>query len=228
MSSILKALKKLEREKSQQRDDHIDLARDIFRGSESRRGPDWLTIIIAGAVALALVAVLLFVLRVMERGQVGGTVTSPAIRLVPPPVVQQGNDSVVEEIVDQRRPQRAAPVAVQRPAPTRRTLPPEVATIPAKGPDPMVVEEILSPPPKIANPVAQPVSEAVTPQLTAAPEGVVLTAIVFQPEREARIAVINELPVMEGSFVGEFKVEEIQIDRVILSHSGSHFEVRAP
>jgi len=227
MSSILKALKKLEREKSQQRDDHIDLARDIFRGSESRRGSDWLTIIIVGAVALALVAVILFVLRLMERSQIGEAVAPPAMRLASPPVVQQSNDSVVEEIVDQRRPQMRVPAA-QRPAAIRRNLPSEVARVPAKGPDPVVVEEILSPPSAIANQAAQPLPQTVTPQLAAAPEGVVLTAIVFQPEREARIAVINDLPVMEGSFVGDYRVEEIRIDRVILSHNGTHFEVRAP
>lgn len=221
MSSILKALKKLEREKSQQRDDHIDLARDIFRGSESRRGPDWLTLVIAGAVALTLVAVILFVLRLMERDPVGGAVARA--RPVSSPVAQQSNDSVIEEIVDQRRPQMRAPAAARRPAPTHRAS--EVATIPAKGPDPVVVEEILSPPPPTINPVVPPVTATATSQLAPAPEGVVLTAIVFQAEREARIAVINDLPVMEGSWVGEFKVEEILIDRVILSHNGTHFVV---
>lgn len=226
MSSILKALKKLEREKSLQRDDHIDLARDIFRGSERRRGPDWLTIILAGAVVLTVVAVTLVVLRLMERREMvsGVPSQSPASRAVLAPSVPENDAGVVEELVDQRRPQVRAPAAVQRPVPTRRT-PIEVAAIPVKGPEALVVEEVLSPPARV--PVA-PSPQPVSPQIAPAPEGLALTAIVFQAEREARIAVINELPVMEGSHVGDYMIMEIQADRVILSRSGAFFELLAP
>ncbi len=226
MSSILKALKKLEREKSRQRDDHVDLARDIFRGGERRRGPDWITVIVTGVVVLSVVAVILLVLRQMEGVERVGEARAPAavVRPATPSPGAAANASVVEELIDQRRPQVRPPLSIQQKSPAMGERP-AIAVIPPQGSVAVVVEEVLTP---SAAPLPPPVAASPAPSLDPAPASLVLSAIVFQPEREARIAVINDLPVMEGSQVEEYRVEEIQIDRVILSRDGKLFEVRTP
>ena len=228
MSSILKALKKLEREKSRQRDDHVDLARDIFRGSERRRGPDWITVIVTGVVVLSVVAVILLVLRQMEGSTNVGQGEAPAVvnRPAAPSPGSAPNASVAEELIDQRRPQVRPPPAIRKPSANKGARPATAVIPPGRG-EAIVVEEVLPPPAAVPVPPPAVVPPRV-PTFSPAPPGLVLSAIVFQAEHEARIAVVNDLPVMEGSQVGEFRVDEIQADRVILSRNGTLYEVRTP
>jgi len=229
MSSILKALKKLEREKSRQRDDHIDLARDILRGGERRSGRDWSTILVTAAIVVAVVVVTLIALRQMDRGDkavessVQLTVDRPVVSSPMAPAVVE---SVVEELIDQRRPQVRPPAPVRRTTTVRGEIPP-VASIPKLGSEATVVDETL-PPPVAAVAVPPAVAVVTAPPILPVRESFILSAIVFHPDREARIAVINDLPVMEGSMVGDYRVDEIQTERVILSREGSLFEVHVP
>jgi general secretion pathway protein B len=52
-----------------------------------------------------------------------------------------------------------------------------------------------------------------------------LTGIAFQEDRAARLAVINDLPVMEGTMIEGARVMEISEDRVRFNYSGRNFEV---
>jgi general secretion pathway protein B len=52
-----------------------------------------------------------------------------------------------------------------------------------------------------------------------------LTGIAFQDGRESRLAVVNELPVMEGTMIAGARVVEISRDRVRFDVSGRSFEV---
>lgn len=229
MSSILKALKKLEREKSRQRDDHVDLARDIFRGGERRRGPDWITVIITGVVVLSVVVVILLVLRQMEGVERVGKDRAPAAvaRPATPSPGAAANASVVEELIDQRRPQVRAPQELRRPS-AGKSVRPATAVIPPGSSEAQVVEEVLAPPATLSGSPPTMSAPLSAPTYSPAPPGLFLTAIVFQEEREARIAVINDLPSMEGSLVEAFGVEEIHVDRVILSRDGLLYELRMP
>jgi general secretion pathway protein B len=73
-------------------------------------------------------------------------------------------------------------------------------------------------------PPAKPAAPAVVPQQPARPN-LVLSGIVFQPDRQARLAVVNDLPVMEGTVIEGARVEEILADRVRFAWEGSTLEV---
>jgi len=53
----------------------------------------------------------------------------------------------------------------------------------------------------------------------------VLSGIVYQQQREARIAILNDLPTMEGADVAGYRLQEILPDRVVLLQGGHRFEV---
>jgi general secretion pathway protein B len=99
------------------------------------------------------------------------------------------------------------PAVVSTARPARR--PAETAAV-AKTP-------VLAPP-------AKPAAPAVVPQQPARPN-LVLSGIVFQPDRQARLAVVNDLPVMEGTVIEGARVEEILADRVRFAWEGSTLEV---
>jgi general secretion pathway protein B len=73
-------------------------------------------------------------------------------------------------------------------------------------------------------PPAKPAASAVVPQQTARPN-LVVSGIVFQPDRQARLAVVNDLPVMEGTVIEGARVEEILADRVRFAWEGRTVEV---
>ena len=52
-----------------------------------------------------------------------------------------------------------------------------------------------------------------------------VSGIAYRTEREERLAVVNDLPVMEGTVVEGARVEEILADRVRFSSAGRSFEV---
>ncbi len=54
----------------------------------------------------------------------------------------------------------------------------------------------------------------------------VLTGIVHQESPESRIAIINDLPVMEGTLVEGYQVVSIDPDRVLLSKDNAEFTLR--
>jgi general secretion pathway protein B len=50
-----------------------------------------------------------------------------------------------------------------------------------------------------------------------------LSGIIYQSSPEDRLAIINDLPVMEGTLVADFEVRSIYPDRVILQRGNSEF-----
>lgn len=54
----------------------------------------------------------------------------------------------------------------------------------------------------------------------------VLSSIVYHEDPDARLAVINDLPVMLGTAIEEAVVDDIFRDRVRLSQNGKSFEIR--
>jgi len=163
MSSILKALKKLESEKSQRDELSTAVASDILRSSRRGRASS-LSVIIAGVI----VAVIL----VAMSGYFIATRVPNADRT-------------------------AAPVAEPRVA--------QSPAIPAVQSRPDRAETVRS-----------------VPSINL-PE---LSGIVYQDNVESRLAVINDLPVMEGTLVEGFLVKSIQPDKVVISQNGTEYDLR--
>ena len=53
----------------------------------------------------------------------------------------------------------------------------------------------------------------------------VVSAIVWQEDSSARMAVVDGLPVMTGEFVGTAKIQEILRDRILFTERGMLFTV---
>jgi len=66
------------------------------------------------------------------------------------------------------------------------------------------------------------------PVLSSAPEGVKLTGIAWQDNRNLRRAVVNDILVGEGAVVADAKVLEIKPNVVRFEKNGSLFEVTLP
>jgi general secretion pathway protein B len=222
MSSILKALKKLEEEKARGREGSVDIARDILRGTSRRQtGPAWLLPALAAAVLLIAVAVAVVgLLRREPEALVAPLLASPErapapVATSPPPAT----DPPVQEVRLPPSPAAAtgAQTAARRAASVVSAEPPTPAAT-AVSPAP------ASKPPTVSAAPAEPAAEAPAAASPPRPR-LAVSAIAFQADREGRLAVVNDLPVMEGTAVEGMTVEEILPDRVRFSRQGQSFEV---
>lgn len=210
MSSILKALKRLEEDKAERLDAPVDIARDILRQPRNTRHPAPWKLLVPVVGGVVVVAGGLFLLDQWHSTRASEPVAQaePAVSPPPPPAV--------------------APIEV-------RTIVP-----PAVPGEPEIVEVQMSPPPvarpkepaarataapkaPVVQPDAKPVPAATVEQAALPPLAV--SGIAFQTEREARLAVVNDLPVMEGTLIEGARVEEILADRVRFAWEGGTFEV---
>jgi len=164
MSSILKALRKLESEKSQRDELSTAVASDILRSSRGRQHHVILRIVMA-AVVVSLCAV-------------GGYLFAIHTRTV------------------QTTPAANTPGAFSPPAAESRAV---VADLPSSS------ASVLPPDRMIPRDLPR------------------LSGIIYQPEPQDRLAIINDLPVMEGTLVADYEIKAIQPDRVVLVRSGSEF-----
>jgi general secretion pathway protein B len=206
MSSILKALRRLEEERARKSPVAPEIAASLLRrGPQRRSTPRWLWPAIFSMVGLLLAASLWFWRPVSPAPQ--NVAFTPSVAL--PSVAStagQGGELIMEEVIDQRRPVSLPPstpaVAVTAPLRVKGNLP--VAT---------VAKESLSP---------APLSRASFIEERQSP---VVSAIAWQDDRAARMAVVDGLPVMAGELVGNAKVQEILQDRLIFSEGESLFTV---
>ncbi|HEU0264826.1 MAG TPA: general secretion pathway protein GspB [Geobacterales bacterium] len=203
MSSILKALKRLEDEKHQRRDSAPDLNRAILSDKRGRRLPLWQIL-----ASLALVSLIASSLTYIFTKQ--GALPAPQPQAVPmvstdlvtpPPAVLR------EKIDDPVTPFPEPSEAISRKAPPRHE--PVVAEPPITPPKPAPPS---SPQPTVTS--VQPESHGLEPPLVRP----VVTGIAAQQEQ--RFAVVNGRTVQEGGVVEGFVVEQILNDRVIFRHDG--------
>ena len=160
MSSILDALKKLEKEKIHRDEISTAIASDILRSESKTRAPQWkipLTLFVLVIIA-SILAILLF-----------------------------------------RKP---------TPVPTTKS---------SIAPHTEVVKTVKSEPVKVAKMVV-----AVKPLPDNLP---LLSGIVYQQQKDARMAILNDLPVMEGTVIAGYTLQEIFPNYVVLIHQGRSFSI---
>lgn len=212
MSSILKALRRLEEEKAERLDTPVDIARDILRRPQKKRPipAGWLLTFACMGVFGTAAGLVLF----SGLGEEENTGIIPKAGASAPARVETPT---------------SMPVAA-------RSVPPTVVVA-----EPEVVEVRMSPPPASAGAGSE-ASAAVAPvrissdrkpppptspkdgNAQALSAGLAVSDIAFQAEREARLAIVNDLPVMEGTVIEGARVEEILADRVRFSRAGEMFE----
>lgn len=217
MSSILKALRKLEEEKARSEGGTPDIARNILRtGPRPKRNP-W---ILPGSVAA------LFLVFGLTGYILGGKA-----EFAPPPT---------EPPLPAVAPAEPAPPATEPPVPAADpppVLPPPATLSEPPGPPapPAEAQKAIpsrppsaAPLPDVSKAIPNPVENhsGIAEKETAGPlPSLVLMGIAFQDEREGRMAIVNDLPVMEGTMIEGARVVEISRDRVRFDFSGRSFEV---
>lgn len=228
MSSILKALKKLEDEKAILKPDSLKIDAEILRGDASRR---------FSPTAILLLAIVLFVCGsgatylFMKSGK-GNTAdmkspASAAAPLIAPP----SSPAVVPVTVEAERhnSQNESPVPAK-----------VVSVETAPRLDNNTLANVRSPKPLMVNqsaklvkqlekrPAAPSRQEAVLvtgPAATVKMPALRVNGIAFQEESADRVAIVNGIYVTNGSLVEGAKVEDIQKDRVRFSFGGEGFDV---
>ena len=214
MSSILKALRKIEEEKRVAQ--HVAPDLRVDQGLSSTRSKQFLPLF--SGIALGAVVVGLFALWLPRDS---ATVTKEEAVI---------NVSEVLPVVDPGK-SSSAPDPAAQPAeslPTVKVQPKVVQTNPAasKPAEPSRVLVASQPPvPQSEAIVAMP-EEAVSSEL---PEGVSLaiTEIILHEDSASSIAVINDLPVMVGTYVDSAMVTEIRQDSVLVLIGDKTYTVTA-
>lgn len=209
MSSILKALRKLEEEKSRSREGTPDIARDILKSGPRRKAFPWMTF---ASVAVLVLAFALTGYILMGKSEFPEPPPqTQAIHEMPP--AQSPAPAVSSS--EQKNPLQAVSAPAPPTAAARKTST-KIPAGPALSAEPKAAPE----PPKTA-PAPRPAAKEIVDPLPA----LTLTGIAFQEDRESRLAVINDLPVMEGTVIAGARVVEISEDRVRFNYSGRSFDV---
>ena len=206
MSSILKALRRLEEERARKSSVAPEIAASLLRGDTRHRvSPPWIWPVVIIAVA-ALATALLWSWRPAPLVSQIDTPVAPAT-ISRAATAGRGGTVIIEEVMDQRRPVLPSPAPT---VPAPMPLPAKVKSSPSK------LEPGRSTPTEATNPATTANADRQNP---------VVSAIVWQEDSAARMAVVDGLPVMTGEFVGTAKVEEIQRDRIIFIEAGKLFTV---
>jgi len=227
MSSILKALKKLEDEKSIRKPDSLKIDAEILRGDASRR---------FSPMGISLLAALLFIcgsgatyfFMSSDANNVKSTASDVAPITPPSPAAGIAPDA--------ERPQNQN-LQADLPKPDKIVIaagsdhklgktPPSSVTTSRLPVQVQPVQRIR--PPEVKRPVAPPQPAPATTTRPAAPVMAPLlkvNGIAFQEENADRVAIVNGAPVANGSVIEGAKVEDIQKDRVRFSYGGEKFDV---
>jgi general secretion pathway protein B len=236
MSSILKALKKLEQEKELRRGGIADIARGISRAvPRSRAKPRWLIPVAVAGVALAASLTTFALMSVFPRNARKSVSATGQHEQFNPPVVMAPRVSAPStrgsEVLP-RKAERSAAVASQPGfagkgrvygKPSRAEVSPK-GFIAGEARQKTALSGISPSQKKLPEPVgaagqlSKPSSGPAMPVLT-------LTGIAWQKDSADRVAVVNGISVTEGVVVEGARVEEIFQDRVRFSFEKQTFDV---
>jgi len=229
VSSILKALKKLEKERSSSRDGTSHIASEILQGtSPTNARPRWL-VPTTTVVTIALLGALSYPLLRASRSQPKNiqTITqvqAPVLsvpKLAQPPIASVGNQPVTRLLQPPATTKRptAATAVVGRPA--AMPLPPLHQPFPAAATSPL-----STPPAQTLTPgkSGTPAQETKQPPEQRGPT-LAVSGIAWQKDSATRLAIVNGQPLATGTTIEGVTIEEIMQDRVKFSHNKSSFEV---
>ena len=215
MSSILKALKRLEQEKAARKPDSFRVDAEILKGGTSRR---------TSPVAVFLVVLVIFVCGgsatyfFMKKPSVSAPphlppTTDPKARLEAPALPEsmpvQPAVQATDAVKTLPRPAAEKPVPQLKPAVSR----PQAQVGKPSGT-----------PPQAVLPEAKPETQPAVPVPAGKPL-LRVDGIAFQDNSVDSFAMVNGVTVSKGSVIEGVRVEEIQKDRVKFSRGGEKFEV---
>ncbi len=193
MSSILKALRKLEEEKAAIGDGGVDIARDILKRSAREKPQNHFWPLASAALFSLLIAVSAFLWFTFE-GQTG--------KREPLPTVAERQDVVRQpEVVLPDKPliykDKTTPASTVHPQPEEKTS---------------AVKALSLSEPAALRPDGAPFLK--------------VTGIAYRKNPAERIAIINDLPVMQGTIIEGARVTEILPEKIVFNWQGDLFEQR--
>ena len=224
MSSILKALKKLEEDKSLLKSEkEVNISRDILKPrAERNSGVKWLWLLgISATAVISILSLALFrksttvddakspPLPAMSRPS---TSTSPPTAASPLPLAVDGKKAAIAP---------PSPVTVPKQSSSRLDL------NPAKK-NPRTLTELPNTPVQtIELPKTDLAVKSAPPLRTPLPDDATLTlsGIAWNKDSSDRLAIINGQPTVTGAIVNGAVVEEILQDKVRMNLSGRTFEL---
>jgi len=232
MSSILKALKKLEQEKTLRREEEIDLSREILYETPRRRAQvswPWAAALATIILLVATVALLLNRSATVPATplQTPQTLTTPAAPAPPVSAPAQTTGTPPAQtaprpaIIVSRQPALAAAPARK---PLQASLPPLQETLPATESRPAPIPA-STPAAAVITKTAGPARKQPVPAVETAEPALSVSGIAWNKDSSDRLAIINGQPLTTGSAVNGAVVEEILPDRVRFSHNSRTFEV---
>lgn len=226
MSSILKALKKLEHEKTVRSPQSLKIDTDILRTVDSSRG--------LSPYSLALLFLLVFgggaavaFYFVRDAKAPRETATTPPVTAakalqakVPQPVIMPETLPAEIVVVPARKgPSGEAPRTKQKKPPAAGRAAGAVDRMPAKAAAAGVAEVG-----KEADGAAMGAAKGAVPAAADAPN-LRVNGIAFQNSGADSMAIVNGIPVSSGSIIEGTTVEEVRKDRVLFQRNGEKFEI---
>ncbi len=203
MSSILKALRKLEEEKAALGEGSVDISRDILKRS-ARKEPTNYWPITSGVLLFLLLGSGFLMWSSTRNG------SAPLENSAVPAQVSEPVPAPASAEVLVKPPENGSTALQTERAPAEKILAqPQVAKLPSST---------LEPPPR-AHVEPQALQADGAPFLH-------LSGIAYRENSEERIAIINDLPVMQGTAIEGAQLIEIRPDRVVLSRNGALFSLR--
>lgn len=219
MSSILKALKKLEHEKTGRFPESLNINADILRTTESTRSFSPFTL-------------LLFSLLIFGGGAAATFLFLKSSRL---PQSATKSQQIISAEDDQPRGSQASV--------TPDTLPAEIVVVPAKsksaGKRQLPQNKTAAPGNGVANKAstaAEPVRPAKSKEVVAAVKSEYIAAtrtvpalrvngIAFQNRGAESVAIVNGVTVTKGAIIEGATVDDVRNDRVLFRYNGEPFEI---
>jgi general secretion pathway protein B len=224
MSSILKALQKLERDKETRKTKEPDISTAIKMSGLSRKeqANKWLIPSLLAAVAALSILVTYSIMGGFSAGKQTAS--------------QAGQQHIAQQEKQpaklQTEPQTAAPEPSPAPIEPRTVTPEPVVKALENRPNPTkaraLTAPLLSSQPAPASPQQpEPVAQTMEPpaEKTVPKPRLKISGIAWQQDSASRIAVINGAAVSEGGNVDGAKVEQIFPDKVRFSQGGKAFEI---
>ena len=219
MSSILKALKKLEQEKAARRPDSFRIDAEILRGGGQQRS------FFSKGASLAAIALFLCGVGATYLFMKHNQASAPVLQSQASKSGVKGESSFAAPL----SPASTLPVAEPQSGPPAKGIPASGKSEPAQRsvvqqqPAQLKSTEIV---PHAVPPGPEPVSPPVpgVPLVPPARPVLKVDGIAFQDGADS-VAVINGVTVSNGSVIEGARVEEIQKDRVRFSRGGERFEI---
>lgn len=217
MSSILKALKKLEDDRVARQPEQLKIDADILKSDNAPRfSPSGA--IMASLLLLAIGSGMTYMYMKRDASpELSGRTSPPASSGIK---TEQLPEAVAVVPAVPQKPAKTGTVILPQSAPpvAARKAPPAAAR-------PVVAQKPAGAPKSVEHGVVAEQAVPAPPQVKPPPPALRVNGIAFEDGNTESVAMVNGTPVTKGSLIEGVKVEDIHKNRVKFSYNGEKFEI---